>query len=67
MSPAPNLHVLPWIGTGLAVALGLTLARERWIWFPFHAMGFAMANTYTAGNFWFPYLMAFIVKAFVLR
>jgi hypothetical protein len=43
------------------------MAREQWIWFPFNPVGFAMGNTHTAGDFWFPYLLAFLAKTLVLR
>ena len=48
--------------TGLLFALRMRLA----VW-PFHPVGYAIANTNSMGNQWFPFLLAWAAKGVILR
>ena len=56
---------------GLAVGLVLTAlmvwARAQFSWFPFHPLGYALAPTWEMLIFWFPFLVAWILKSAVLK
>jgi hypothetical protein len=60
--------------TGLQAALGglgvvtlLGLLRQRVVWWPFHPVGYALANTQSMDYMWMPFLIAWAVKSVVLR
>ncbi len=61
-----------WIGlTGVAVgavvALGLGAARQRIPGWPFHPIGYAIANTPSMDYLWMPFFVAWALKLVVLR
>jgi hypothetical protein len=56
-----------WMGIGGAFTLLLGLLRQRFTWWPFHPIGYAMAATATSQAFWVHYFIAWLVKFAVLR
>jgi hypothetical protein len=56
-----------WMGLGGGVTLLLTAARQRFMWWPFHPLGYVMSATATSHAFWSHYFMAWLVKVLVLR
>jgi hypothetical protein len=57
---------------GLAVGVVVTphflvWARAQFAWFPLHPLAYAIVPTWSGVVFWFPFLVAWIVKASVLR
>ena len=56
---------------GLAVGLISTSlmvwARAQFSWFPLHPLGYALAPTWTMLVFWFPFLVAWLLKSAVLK
>ncbi len=63
----PRWDRVLWAGIGGAVTLALGLLRGHFPWWPFHPIGYVMAATPTAYAFWSNYLLAWAVKAAVLR
>jgi hypothetical protein len=64
----PSLSHLSVFGIGAVLMLLLTWARLRLNWFPFHPIGFAVNASFTVGyTVWFPFLLAWLVKGFMLR
>jgi hypothetical protein len=58
---------LPWI-FGAALFTGfLMLMRHHFLWWPFHPIGYVMAETGTANSFWYHYVLAWTAKMLVLR
>lgn len=58
---------LPWmIGGGLFTG-ALMLLRTRLLWWPFHPIGYVVAETGAGTSFWFHYLIAWLCKLAVLR
>ena len=55
------------LAVGIAVTMGLVWARAQFAWFPLHPLGYALAPTWTMLVFWFPFLIAWIIKAGVLK
>lgn len=51
---------------GAATVLALSGLRSRFVWFPLHPMGFAMASAY-GFHLWGPFLLAWACKILVLR
>ena len=54
-------------GTGLAVVLGNTVLRLRFIWWQLHPLGYPLAGYYHFERLWFPVLIAWLVKWISLR
>ena len=67
-----NPQPIDWRGTG-GVVVGmlftwlLAFMRMRYVWWPFHPVGYAMANTYTMSNTWMPFLIAWAAKNAIMR
>jgi hypothetical protein len=61
-----------FVGLGAALWAGaftvlLAVMRTRFVWWPFHPLGYVLANTLTLTSFWLPYLIANVAKVLVLR
>lgn len=52
---------------GAGVALFLVLMRSAFSWWPLHPMGYALSASWTLMVFWFPCLVAWVIKALVSR
>lgn len=52
-------------GSGIAVAL--TMLRGRYLWWPFHPIGYAAANTIMVRSFWLCFFIAWLSKLVLLR
>jgi len=52
---------------GIAFTIFLVAMRMRFSWWPFHPLGYAIAPSFTMIVFWFPCLIAWIVKVLILR
>jgi hypothetical protein len=64
--PADRLGV-PWLLGGALVTLALAHMRTLFVWWPFHPIGYVMAETGTGSSFWFHYLLAWLLKLALLR
>lgn len=62
-----NLPALEATGVGSLVVAGLTALRLRFLWWPLHPIGYALANTWTMAWLWFPCLLMWLVKSLILR
>ena len=60
-------HGTSFIGVGALITVGLMALRMRFLWWPLHPVGYAMAGTYTMDKVWTPFLIAYIVKNLTLR
>jgi uncharacterized protein DUF6785/uncharacterized protein DUF6784 len=63
----PDQFGIPWIIGGGLFTLFLIQMRSLFIWWPFHPIGYVMAETGAGGSFWFHYLLAWVLKLVVLR
>jgi uncharacterized protein DUF6785/uncharacterized protein DUF6784 len=63
----PRWDKTAWMGVGGAFTLFLGMMRGRFLWWPFHPIGYAMAATPTASAFWAHYLIAWAAKLVILR
>lgn len=52
---------------GFAVTLALATLRMHLNWFPFHPVGYAIANTFTMQWVWMPFFIAWVIKWIILR
>ena len=63
---------LPFMATinffiGMLITVTLATLRTRLLWFPLHPLGFALSGTWTMTVFWFPCLVAWLLKVVILR
>lgn len=54
-------------GIGALALLALHLARVRFLGWPFHPAGYAIANTYVTDLLWFPFFLGWLAKWLTLR
>jgi hypothetical protein len=67
-NPVPiDWHGMGGVGVGLVVTLALMFFRTCYIWWPFHPVGYAMANTSTMGYSWMPFFIAWLAKVILTR
>lgn len=55
------------MGVGASVMLLLNAARARFVGFPFHPAGYAVANTFIVDLLWFPFFLGWLIKVLALR
>ena len=61
-----NLHFLTFFIIGAVFTVFLTIMRMRFWWWPFHPLGYAMSTSWGIIVFWFPILVAWILKMVIL-
>jgi hypothetical protein len=65
-APIPSYRPL-FLGLGFLITLLLAWARAAFVGFPFHPLGFAMSATWGVVVLWFSMLVAWLIKAPLLR
>lgn len=55
------------VGFGIAVTALLSFLRTRFVWWPFHPVGYAIAQTSTMDAVWMPFFIAWLIKTLTLR
>lgn len=56
-----------WVGVGLFGALGMMWMRMRFLWWPFHPAGYAIALNFGAEYYWSCLFISSVIKYCVLR
>jgi hypothetical protein len=54
------------VGTGFAIAAGLSLARLQWLWMPLHPTGYAI-GLIMGHHAWAPLLFVWLLKLIIVR
>ena len=64
-----EVNVRGWVFTGIGAAVEgfLMWAQHRWYWWPLHPLGFAIAVGFITAHIWFSALLAWAVKAWILK
>jgi hypothetical protein len=65
--PVPDWGGISFTAVGLAVTCLLAFMRARYVWWPFHPVGYAMANTELWGQLPVPFFVAWATKSLMLR
>jgi len=63
----PNWPGLGGILSGFGVCVFLLQMRSRFLWWPFHFIGYAIAADWTTGLLWLPLLLGWLGKVLILR
>ncbi len=62
-----NATKLFYYGAGSLVTVGLAVMRAKFLWWPFHPAGYALAVSYALDYFWFAFFVAWVLKALLIR
>lgn len=54
-------------GVGGALTVALLLLRQRYLWWPFHPVGYAASSMWFIGLLWLPLFLAWLIKGTILR
>ncbi len=62
-------NVLGWIltGVGALLMMGLATMRQRFLWWPFHPLGFALAPVWIMDQLWLTIFTSWLLKVTILR
>ena len=63
----PDLPRMQGVGIGLVVTGALIFLRQRFAWWPFHPIGYAIAGTATMDWLWCATLVGWLIKVLVVR
>jgi len=63
----PDVPAMLFMAGGFAFGVLLMLVRTRFLWFPLHPLGYAMANSWGMYNLWSCLFVAWLVKWIILR
>jgi hypothetical protein len=62
-----DIPALLFMGIGAAFAVFLTIMRSRFIWWPFHPIGYGLAVSFAMDYFWFPAVIGWMCKGLSIR
>ncbi|MCC6446732.1 MAG: hypothetical protein IT210_25185 [Armatimonadetes bacterium] len=63
----PELSGLPWVAGSALFTIALICARQAFVWWPFHPIGYVVSETGTPYYAWSQYFLGWFFKAMVLR
>lgn len=63
----PNLAKAMAYLVGLVFTLSLMALRVRFVWWPFHPVGYAISSSWSMNCLWMPILIAWAIKLLVMR
>lgn len=63
----PNLARMEGVGVGMLVTAFLLFMRTRFVWWPFHPIGYAVSGTFTMAWLWCATLVGWLLKALIIR
>ena len=67
-NPQPSSpSALFYIGFGALFCAFLVFMRLQFLWWPFHPVGYAVANTFTMQYLWAPFLFGWFIKVIALK
>jgi len=62
-----DMQALGWIVVGVAVTIGLSLMRTNFVWWPFHPVGYAIANVWAMEWMWCAFFIGWLCKDLTIR
>jgi hypothetical protein len=63
----PNPASAAAIAIGSAFTLALLWLRTRFLWWPFHPVGYAISSSLSMAQLWLPMFIAWLLKIIVFR
>jgi hypothetical protein len=62
-----NWYAISAIGVGFAFAIFLQSMRMKFMWWPFHPLGFAISGNWEMNLVWMPLLVAWLIKSTLVK
>lgn len=62
-----NLNNVVFTGIGAVVCAAIMFMRQRYLWWPFHPIGYALGSTFPMTQMWLPILAGWMLKSSILR
>ncbi len=56
-----------WMAVGIIATIALSLLRRAFVWWPLGGLGYALSASWTTTVFWFPMLVAWVIKWVIMR
>jgi len=56
-----------YFGSGVVIAAALSVLRVRYVWWPLMPLAWALSGSWSMIVFWFPFLLAWIIKGVIVR
>lgn len=56
-----------WMLLGATLVWLMVVGRSRFLWFPFHPLGYLVAPTFPITNLWFPLFLGWLTKTLVMK
>lgn len=56
-----------WMALGGALVWGMMFARSRFLWFPFHPLGYIVSSSFPITRLWTAFFVGWLIKAVLLR
>jgi len=63
----PDLLRVGFMGVGVCAVFLLRILRMRFLFWPFHPAGYALAVSFAIDYFWFPFFLSWLLKALILK
>ncbi len=63
----PDGTRISYMSGGFVLVLILTMLRMRFVWWPFHPAGYALAISYAMDYFWFAFFVSWLIKFILLK
>jgi len=63
----PDVEGMKGVGLGIAFTMFLSYMRMRYVWWPFHPVGYCMSTTWLSFETWMPFLIAWLAKIIIIR
>lgn len=64
---APDTGGMTGVTLGVAFTMFLSYMRMRYVWWPFHPVGYCMSTTSLSYNTWMPFFIAWLAKLCIIR
>lgn len=63
----PDTGGMMGVGLGAGFTMLLSYMRMRYVWWPFHPVGYCMSTTWLTYNTWMPFFIAWLAKIIIIR
>jgi hypothetical protein len=63
----PDWTRISYMSGGFVFVFILTVMRMRFVWWPFHPAGYALAISYAMDYFWFAFFVSWLVKFILIK
>ena len=66
-APGISIANIGWMTLGAFVVFLIVLGRSRFLWFPFHPLGYLVAPAYPITQLWSSFFLGWLIKTLVMK